>query len=292
MKHTEYYIRKKELTLQYKNKIQELKRELDERLLQERLDLEKVKLDTKLEKERNRLETKMKEKVEKQVETRARALERKRNRYADTKENDELYQKYLEYQRRYREKYRLQRKEKYHQQLLKKLEGTDYRVFEDDVTGKKLYVTRSGRFYKETGLELTGHKHPSGYIALSFAGKYYMAHRLVWQAFNGAIPEDKELDHISTIRTDNSLDNLRLQTHRENCRNPISVKNYSEHNKKVDRSYLRKRVYQYTMDGELIGEYESVKECESQGFSPHCIRICCTGRIPSYRGYIWTYQKK
>lgn len=48
-----------------------------------------------------------------------------------------------------------------------------------------------------------------------------LVHRLVWETFNGPIPESYEIDHINRNRTDNSLDNLRCVTHIENMQNWI-----------------------------------------------------------------------
>ena len=52
-------------------------------------------------------------------------------------------------------------------------------------------------------------------------------HRLVYCAFIGDIPINMELDHINTIKVDNSLSNLRLVTHKENMNNPLTRKTLS-----------------------------------------------------------------
>jgi len=54
------------------------------------------------------------------------------------------------------------------------------------------------------------------------------AHKLVYETFNGEIPQGYEIDHINTIRTDNRLENLRCVTHKENCNNHLTRKHYSE----------------------------------------------------------------
>ena len=46
--------------------------------------------------------------------------------------------------------------------------------------------------------------------------KRYSVHRLVWEAFNGEIPKDMQVNHINEIKTDNSLWNLNLMTPKEN----------------------------------------------------------------------------
>lgn len=43
-------------------------------------------------------------------------------------------------------------------------------------------------------------------------------HRLVWEAANGPIPDDKEINHIDGVKTHNWITNLELVTHAENIR--------------------------------------------------------------------------
>lgn len=31
------------------------------------------------------------------------------------------------------------------------------------------------------------------------------AHRIIWEMFNGAIPEGKEIDHINGVKSDNRI---------------------------------------------------------------------------------------
>jgi len=57
---------------------------------------------------------------------------------------------------------------------------------------------------------------------------YIRVHRLVFETFVSEIPQGYQIDHINTIRTDNSLENLRLCTPKENSNNPLTRKHYSE----------------------------------------------------------------
>ena len=43
-----------------------------------------------------------------------------------------------------------------------------------------------------------------------------LVHRLVFEAFNGKIDDNKEIDHINNKRDDNRLENLQQLTHKEN----------------------------------------------------------------------------
>ena len=48
-------------------------------------------------------------------------------------------------------------------------------------------------------------------------GKHFQVHRMVWESFNGEIPEGMEINHINHDPHDNRLENLELTSHKENC---------------------------------------------------------------------------
>ena len=72
--------------------------------------------------------------------------------------------------------------------------------------------------------------------------KHFFVHRIVWEAFKYPIIEGMEIDHIDTIRDNNSVENLRCVTKKENCNNPITKKRREEANKRKvqDPEWLRK----------------------------------------------------
>lgn len=63
----------------------------------------------------------------------------------------------------------------------------------------------------------------SGYKILSTDNKTYYVHRLVWETYNGEIPEGMWINHINGVKTDNSLDNLELVTPKENYRHAMAM---------------------------------------------------------------------
>lgn len=223
VKHSEQFLEK-----------QKLKKEFEEKLSKIRLEVQQKKFDEMLEIERLRIEKKQQKKIDAENKKR----EKVKKIYEEMKADDKRYKAYLESQKKYREKYKLIKKERIKKDILDEIGNEEYKVY--SVNNKNLYITVEGRFINDKGKEVFGSKHPSGYIYLGFGHKKFLAHRLVWEAFKGEIPEGMEIDHKNSEKYDNRLCNLRLCSHKDNCNNPISIENYKRHNKEVDRSYLRK----------------------------------------------------
>lgn len=67
-------------------------------------------------------------------------------------------------------------------------------------------------------------REPSGYYFVSYNGRHVRAHRVVYSLCNGIeIPTDMVIDHINGVRTDNSINNLRLVSISENQKNRIKL---------------------------------------------------------------------
>ena len=88
--------------------------------------------------------------------------------------------------------------------------------------GKLYWKESRGRVSKgqEAGrLTMTGYRH------VCINGQEFYAHRLIWEGFNGPIPEGLEIDHVDRNRDNNNLANLRLVTPSENKLNRGISKN-------------------------------------------------------------------
>ena len=60
------------------------------------------------------------------------------------------------------------------------------------------------------GTANTSKKSATTYIAIEIKGKAYKAHRIIWEMFNGPVPENMIIDHIDGDGSNNRLNNLRL----------------------------------------------------------------------------------
>jgi hypothetical protein len=83
-----------------------------------------------------------------------------------------------------------------------------YRIFDDG----SMLKTRGSGFKQMT-------KGTSGYSQFSCYGKVWLAHRVIWEAFNGEIPDGFQINHIDGNKANNRIENLRAATKEENCQN-------------------------------------------------------------------------
>ena len=65
------------------------------------------------------------------------------------------------------------------------------------------------------------------YVSVQFMKKKFHAHRVVWEIFNGQIPNGFIIDHIDGNGTNNRIENLRLATCQGNNKNSSRHRNRS-----------------------------------------------------------------
>lgn len=95
------------------------------------------------------------------------------------------------------------------------------------------FATKDGKILnmeKRIELKLS----PSGnYLRFSAAyglNKKFLVHRVVWECFNGEIPDKMDVDHIDSNPKNNNLDNLQLLNHAENLRKRNIDYSYAKNN--------------------------------------------------------------
>lgn len=171
-------------------------------------------------------------------------------------------------------------------------------------------VSNSGRIrslnYNHTGKVevLKGLKNKNGYLYVNLykdgKQKRVLVHRIVWEAFNGPIPDGYELDHISGDKTFNNIANLRCVTPKENVSNPrtlkkllsaVNSKEWKHKHYKGTRNALNKPVLQIDKQtGAVIREWEcSADACRELGVNASGISECCNGKRNSSYGFIWRF---
>lgn len=127
------------------------------------------------------------------------------------------------------------------------------------------------------------------YVGLSKNGivKNYYVHRLVAEAFIDNTNNYPCINHKDECKTNNNVINLEWCTYKYNSNYGTAIQRTSQ--KRINGK-CSKKVYQHTLDGQFVREWESIQECGRNGFNPACICMCCKGKQKTYKGYIWKYK--
>ena len=148
----------------------------------------------------------------------------------------------------------------------------------------------NGRTYKTSRIrKLYTNKY--GYLQVQLCKdgkrKWFRVNRLVATAFLDN-PEGKtEVNHIDEDKTNNRVDNLKWEWHKDNI-------NHGTRNERVSKAMtngkLSKKVLQLSIDGKLIREWPSVAECGRNGFNIGHVAACCRGEQKTHKGFLWMYK--
>lgn len=135
-------------------------------------------------------------------------------------------------------------------------------------------------------------KSTNGYLRVCFLkdskGQYYLIHRIVAETFIPNLDNLPCVNHKDEDKTNNCVDNLEWCSYQYN-------NNYGTRNQQVSDKLTNgkrsKAVYQYTLDGEFIREWQSMNEVQRQlGYDNSHIGKCCLGKQKQSYGYKWRYK--
>ena len=150
-----------------------------------------------------------------------------------------------------------------------------------NIVGPKGWILSPGtdKVTKYMHVVLTKNRQPKG--------KY--VHRLVWESFNGPIPEGYEINHKDEDKSNNALENLELLTHSDNCY-------YGTRNERANATKRRngvsglnyKKVAQVSKDFKLIKVHVSLKDAGiATGAFVSNISMCCKCKEKTAKGFHW-----
>lgn len=146
------------------------------------------------------------------------------------------------------------------------------------------------------------------YLGVTINSKTKLIHRIIWECVNGEIPEGYDIHHIDGNPMNNSIYNLQMiDAFEHNSMHKIGNKycigrkgiptmlgkHHTDETKKLMSDLKpKKKIVQYTLDGEFVKVWNSINEPKKDGFTPGNISKCCKGKVKQHKGFIWRYKEE
>lgn len=187
-----------------------------------------------------------------------------------------------------------------------KLENfSNYEIYPEE---GKIWSYKSNRF--------VGYQNPKGYWQVGLTDDegvqhHFYLHRVIWEAVNGAIPENMQINHLDERPSNNVKSNLSLCSPSDNInygtRNErVAEKLRGRPNEKLrgrpnpkvgerlrglltNRKDLSKPVERCDLQGNVLERFASANEAQRQGYNKGSISQCCNGIFKQHKGFIWRY---
>lgn len=142
---------------------------------------------------------------------------------------------------------------------------------------EELIVEKNGQVFKiidgkkiELKQYLIGGQEGNRYPSVALNGTLQYVHRLVWETFNGGIPEGLIINHLDGNKKNNDLSNLELMTHSENIRHAfdsglhdswkLSQIEVDRRLMKYELNKLNNRWFVYDLDFNIISKHFTQEE--------------------------------
>ncbi|MFT8425667.1 MAG: hypothetical protein ABF630_09415 [Liquorilactobacillus sp.] len=150
-------------------------------------------------------------------------------------------------------------------------------------------VNRDGEVYSEYkhGL-LKQMKDAYGYSQVNLNRHTKKVHRLVAEAFLPNPDNLPQINHKDENKNHNQVNNL------EWCSSEYNI-NYGDVKKRSvfsQKSHDAWKIYQFDLKGNLIKIWSSAREADRNGFNRRSVYRCCDGKIKSFKGSLWSKEKK
>lgn len=157
-----------------------------------------------------------------------------------------------------------------------------------------IILPNEGLIWSKKSNRFIGYKQPSGYYhttlyddnGIQVGGNL---HRFIYEAVYGPIPEGMDVNHIDENKSNNSIFNLNLMTHKDNC-------NWGTRNERVGKAVakaltngMRSKPVGGYIGGELKITFPSASEAGRNGFKQSAVWRCCQGERNFHKGYEWRY---